>query len=412
MSQLARRLGRDARDVDVILPFEEVVDALGRVEERYIGLQTIELDSILGTVDRGARRLRPPVPPDDARACARAGSGSPTPRAAASRCRRSPSTASATCTSSATATTASRSPARSGATRSTRTWSRSSPRIGAERSLLIGDLPLKSHERLFHERVPLARARPRAHRAHRPVALRAARRGRRGVGVPRDAGPRRVHRPPRPPRACGSTRTTCRSSTCCATRAWSSRTRPRPTRTCASSASATASCAPTNGARRSSPGCASRVRSLSAARRSGPRRTRRPRGSRRAPARGTGASVVSDHHRDAAVAAVLGHVADGGRVDVHAVLAEARPRRGRSCPACRGSGTGRCVVLELDVEALAPGLDEVRAVLAAEGRAGDARRASSPADDRDADEVGEVARLRALASRRARCRAPRRSRAR
>ena len=35
-------------------------------------------------------------------------------------------------------------------------------RIGAERSLLIGDLPLKSHERLFHERVPLpARARER-----------------------------------------------------------------------------------------------------------------------------------------------------------------------------------------------------------------------------------------------------------
>ena len=64
MSQLARRLGRDSRDVDVILPFEEVVDALGRVEERYIGLQTIELDSILGTVDRGAhggfdRQFRP-----------------------------------------------------------------------------------------------------------------------------------------------------------------------------------------------------------------------------------------------------------------------------------------------------------------------------------------------------------------
>ena len=52
MSLLARRLSRDARDVDVILPYEEVVDALGFVEERYVGLQTIELDSILGTVDR------------------------------------------------------------------------------------------------------------------------------------------------------------------------------------------------------------------------------------------------------------------------------------------------------------------------------------------------------------------------
>src|SRR4051794_41870099 len=67
MSQLARRLSRDGRDVDVILPFEEVVDALGRVEERYIGLQTIDLDSILGTVDRGAHgglgRQFPPPPP-------------------------------------------------------------------------------------------------------------------------------------------------------------------------------------------------------------------------------------------------------------------------------------------------------------------------------------------------------------
>jgi hypothetical protein len=35
-------------------------------------------------------------------------------------------------------------------------------RVGAERSLRVGDLPLKSHERLFHERVPLpARARER-----------------------------------------------------------------------------------------------------------------------------------------------------------------------------------------------------------------------------------------------------------
>src|SRR5919107_4903692 len=64
MSQLARRLSRDSRDVDVILPFDEVVDALGRVEERYIGLQSIELDSIIGTVDRAAhggfdRQFRP-----------------------------------------------------------------------------------------------------------------------------------------------------------------------------------------------------------------------------------------------------------------------------------------------------------------------------------------------------------------
>ena len=54
------------------------------------------------------------------------------------------------------------------------------------------------------------------------------------------------------------------------------------------------------------------------------------------------------------------------------------------------------VVLELQVEALPPGLHEVRAVLAAERRAGDADAAVVAADDRDADEVGEVARLGAL----------------
>src|SRR3954467_13305260 len=111
MSQPARRLSRDARDVDVILPFEEVVDALGRVEERYVGLQTIDLDSILGTADRGAPRraarpfpaprppgppgrLRPPGPARPRRGWAPAGSGSPPPGAGGSRCRRSPSTGS------------------------------------------------------------------------------------------------------------------------------------------------------------------------------------------------------------------------------------------------------------------------------------------------------------------------------
>ena len=67
---------REPGDVDVILPFEEVVAALGRTGERRIGLQVIPLDSIVGTVDR-TPRLRPPVPADNRRACARAGSASP-----------------------------------------------------------------------------------------------------------------------------------------------------------------------------------------------------------------------------------------------------------------------------------------------------------------------------------------------
>jgi hypothetical protein len=49
---LARRLRRAPADVGMILPFEEVVEALGRVSERDLGLHSIPLDSIVGTVDR------------------------------------------------------------------------------------------------------------------------------------------------------------------------------------------------------------------------------------------------------------------------------------------------------------------------------------------------------------------------
>jgi hypothetical protein len=52
MSRVAAALRREPSDIDVILPFEEVVEALGRRGERRLGLQTIELDSIVGTVDR------------------------------------------------------------------------------------------------------------------------------------------------------------------------------------------------------------------------------------------------------------------------------------------------------------------------------------------------------------------------
>src|ERR671935_2013496 len=62
IARMAARLRREPSDFEVILPFEEVVAALGRRGERRLGLQTIELDSIVGTVDRGRefdRRFRP-----------------------------------------------------------------------------------------------------------------------------------------------------------------------------------------------------------------------------------------------------------------------------------------------------------------------------------------------------------------
>jgi hypothetical protein len=64
LGRLSARLRR-ADDVNHILPFEEVAQALGRVGERRLGLQLIPLDSIIGTVDRSRefdRDFRPTSP--------------------------------------------------------------------------------------------------------------------------------------------------------------------------------------------------------------------------------------------------------------------------------------------------------------------------------------------------------------
>ena len=52
LGRLSSRLRGQAGDVSTLLPFEEVVDALGRTGERRIGLQSIPLDTIVGSVDR------------------------------------------------------------------------------------------------------------------------------------------------------------------------------------------------------------------------------------------------------------------------------------------------------------------------------------------------------------------------
>jgi hypothetical protein len=51
LSRLAHRLRREPDDVNQILPFDEVVAALGWRSERQLGLQTIKCDTIVGTVD-------------------------------------------------------------------------------------------------------------------------------------------------------------------------------------------------------------------------------------------------------------------------------------------------------------------------------------------------------------------------
>jgi hypothetical protein len=60
--RLTNRLRREPDDIDQILPFDEVVSALGKTGERRLGIKSIDLDSIVGTVDRGRdfdRRFRP-----------------------------------------------------------------------------------------------------------------------------------------------------------------------------------------------------------------------------------------------------------------------------------------------------------------------------------------------------------------
>lgn len=52
MARLASRLRREPDDVSMVLPFDDVVTALGRESERALGLQVIEIASIVGSVDR------------------------------------------------------------------------------------------------------------------------------------------------------------------------------------------------------------------------------------------------------------------------------------------------------------------------------------------------------------------------
>jgi hypothetical protein len=62
LARLAQRLRRAPDDVNMILPLDEVLAALGRRGERRLGLQTIRLATIVGTVDSSQdfdRRFRP-----------------------------------------------------------------------------------------------------------------------------------------------------------------------------------------------------------------------------------------------------------------------------------------------------------------------------------------------------------------
>ena len=150
--RLSRRLERGG-DVDVILPFDEVVAELGRTGQVDLGLQVIELDSIIGTVDRDRnfdRAFRPTAGRlrfrwERIAEMMRRGESLPPisvyrvgvvhfvrdghHRVSVSRAL--------------------------GATDIEARVVEVRTRVGADRALRVSDLPLKGHERLFRERVPL-----------------------------------------------------------------------------------------------------------------------------------------------------------------------------------------------------------------------------------------------------------------
>jgi hypothetical protein len=160
VSRLRRWLRREPGDVDHILPFEEVVAALGRLQERDAGLQVVPLDAIVGTVDRARgfdRHFRPTTPQVRARwerIATAMRRGEPMPPVDLYKVgeayfvkdghhRVSVARALGLDVIDAHVVEV-------------------VTRVGAGRDLHVGDLPLKSHERVFFERVPLpAHARER-----------------------------------------------------------------------------------------------------------------------------------------------------------------------------------------------------------------------------------------------------------
>jgi len=152
-SRLAGMLRGRSADLDLMLPFDEVVTALGRRGERWLGLRDIPVDAIVGSVDRSKgfdRRFRPTSQQSRtrferlARAARRGESFPPIEvfgvgeayfvqdghhRVAVARVLGRDLIA-AYVTEVLTV-------------------------VGAGRDLTVADLPLKGHERLFRERVPL-----------------------------------------------------------------------------------------------------------------------------------------------------------------------------------------------------------------------------------------------------------------
>jgi hypothetical protein len=153
LAAMVARLRGEPDDVRVVLPYEEVVSALGYVSEHDAGQHVVPLDAIVGTVDRGRdfdRRFRPTTGRVRSRwehiaAAMRRGEAMPPVdlvrvgqiyfvrdghhRISVARAL--------------------------GRTDIDARITEVVTRVGAERAITLDALPLKSHERVFFERVPL-----------------------------------------------------------------------------------------------------------------------------------------------------------------------------------------------------------------------------------------------------------------
>ena len=153
LAKLIARLRGEPDDVGIVLPYEEVIDALGFVSERSVGLRAVSLDRMVGSVDRGRdfdRRFRPTSARSRGRweqiaAAARRGEAFPPidavqvgelyfVRDGHHRVSVARALGRADIDGCVTAVVT---------------------RIDAGRAMKLSDLPLKSHERVFSERVPL-----------------------------------------------------------------------------------------------------------------------------------------------------------------------------------------------------------------------------------------------------------------
>jgi hypothetical protein len=153
IGRLAAALRLEPDDVGVVLPFQEVVDALGFVSEHSLGLRVVSIEAIIGTVDRGRdfdRHFRPTSGRARARweqiaTAMRRGDAMPPVdlykigeiyfvrdghHRVSVACALGRKEIDAYVTEVQT-------------------------RVGADRTITLADLPLKSHERVFFERVPL-----------------------------------------------------------------------------------------------------------------------------------------------------------------------------------------------------------------------------------------------------------------